>query len=348
MPEAAAPRPIAQPRISLYLRKASAMPPSFVSILIPALNEERHIAAAIRSVAPGDAGLDYEIIVLDGGSTDRTPQIVAELSRTDSRIRLVPNPRRLQSAALNLGAEVADKRAEILVRADSHAAYKPGFVAALVGALHENQAQSVVVTMVTEGVSWFQRGAAAAQNSVLGNGGSAHRRPGSPRFVDHGHHAAFDRAFFRAIGGYDESMVANEDVDLDMRIARAGGRIWLETAVPVTYFPRDTAAGLARQYFRYGYGRFVTWRRYGYRLKLRQLLPVAILAGNVLVLAGALVVSPLLLVLPLAYASLCCLWGIGRSLAMGPAAMIMHHAWGAGFLSGLLRRGDPTSANPPA
>ncbi len=320
------------------------MTPQLVSILVPALNEERHIEAAIRSIEPRDDQIGYEIVVLDGGSTDRTRSIVAELAQADPRIRLVANPGRLQSAALNLGAQVADPRAEVIIRADSHAIYPPDFVSTCLRSLKGADAQSVVVTMVTKGVGWFQRGAAAAQNSLLGNGASSHRRPGESRYVDHGHHAAFDRAFFLAVGGYDEALIANEDVDLDARIIKAGGKIWLETSVPVTYFPRATIRALGRQYFRYGRGRALTWRRHGYRLRLRQLAPVAILCGNLTMAVAAFALGPAPILIPLAYVTLCLGWGFvaavrtrdpALAVSMGAAAMTMHHAWAVGFASGV-------------
>jgi succinoglycan biosynthesis protein ExoA len=321
----------------------------FVSIVIPCLNEVEFIAAAIDSVTPRpDHGallpFDYEILVVDGGSSDGTIALVESKAKSDSRIRLLHNPRKLQSAAVNLAAEQAHPDGTILLRADSHATYPPGFVAACVRELRANGAQSVVVTMDTVGTRCFQQAVAAAQNSLLGNGGSAHRRRGQSKFVDHGHHAAFDRAFYRSIGGYDETLRANEDVDLDMRIQKAGGRIWLEASLPMTYFPRDTMRGLARQYFHYGRGRALTYRQYRYRLKARQLAPVVVTAGTVGGALLALFVHPIFALAPISYGLLCLGWGLIAALrqgnpclaGMGVAAAIMHHAWAIGFLSGLL------------
>jgi succinoglycan biosynthesis protein ExoA len=346
MPAAGAPTAVNMPPVS-----PGAIQDSFVSIVMPCLNEAGFIAEAIRSVTPqGAAGenppFDYEILVIDGGSSDGTTELVMRLARDNPRIRLVHNPRRLQSAAVNLAADFADPRATVLLRADSHALYPANFVATCLAALRANRAQSVVVTMRTVGTGCFQKAAAAAQNSLLGNGGSAHRRPGPSRFVDHGHHAAFDRAFYRLAGGYDETLRANEDVDLDMRLQRAGGRIWLETSVPMTYFPRETLRGLWRQYFHYGRGRALTYRSHRYRLKARQLAPVVVTAGTVggILLAAAL--HPAFIVIPLAYLLLCLSWSAAAALrgrdpclaAMGLAAAVMHHSWAFGFLSGLVMR----------
>ncbi len=109
--------------------------------------------------------------------------------------------------------------------------------------------------MATVGKVGFQRAVAAAQNSVLGNGGSAHRRAAVSRYVDHGHHAAFDRAFFLSIGGYNETFSHNEDAEYDHRVAL--GRRQSESGCVAmscsATFPRRTPAGaLAKQYFRHG------------------------------------------------------------------------------------------------
>jgi succinoglycan biosynthesis protein ExoA len=327
------------------------MAANFISIIIPSLNEEKYIGRAIRSLLPNGAAFDCEILVMDGGSTDRTITLVQDLIAGDSRIKLIHNPRRLQSAAVNSGAELADPRSRILVRADSHAVYPPDFVGNCVRALEKTGAKSVVVTMNTEGVGWWQRGVAAAQNSIIGNGGSAHRRPGLSRFVDHGHHAAFDRDFFRLAGGYDETMPANEDVDLDARIVRAGGKIWLETSISMTYYPRDSAWGLMRQYFYYGRGRALTFRRHRYALKLRQLAPLFIFVINGGALSLSVLTNSAFLIAPMAYLLLCFGWGaiaassrqdLGQ-LALGPAAVIMHHAWAMGFLTGFVETRTVTS-----
>src|SRR6266481_12797 len=112
----------------------AAMTHPFVTIIMPTLNEERYIERALRTVMPKSQNFDFEILVLDGGSTDRTMEIVVALG--DPRIRLHKNPGKLQSAAINLGAQLADPRSDVLIRADSHAAYPPGFAAVLLESIH--------------------------------------------------------------------------------------------------------------------------------------------------------------------------------------------------------------------
>src|SRR3954468_4479554 len=217
------------------------MPPEpAVTIIVPTLNEEKYIAKALSSLTAETGTLDYELIVLDGGSTDQTKAIVEQRATLNPRIRLEPNPARYQSAAVNRGAIIARPDSEIIIRADSHAEYPQGFVAGLVRELRERDAASVVVPMRTRGIGFLQRGIAAAQNSRLGNGGSLHRVGTVSRSVEHGHHAAFLRKTFLALGGYDESFTHNEDAEFDIRLRKSGVRLWLGAELAVTYFPRSS------------------------------------------------------------------------------------------------------------
>ncbi len=323
------------------MTEAPALPaePPFVTVVVPVLNEERYVEACLRSLLPQLPPGRHEVLVLDGGSTDRTPAVVAALAREHPALRLVPNPRRIQSAACNLAARIADPRSTVLLRADAHADYPSGFVAACLAALEGSGATSVVVPMRTVGVLPFQRAVAAAQNSRLGNGGSAHRGRGRSGPVEHGHHAAFRRDFFLRLGGYDERFTHNEDAEHDLRAHAAGGRVWMCGDAPVTYFPRATPRALWRQYLRHGAGRARTLLTHRRIPRPRQLVPLGVLAGT----SGGLALAPLepgLLALPASYALLCVGWGVLASvrardpalLGMGLAAAVMHHAWALGFL----------------
>ncbi|GEO80119.1 glycosyltransferase family 2 protein [Pararhodospirillum oryzae] len=314
-----------------------------LTIVMPALDEERHIAAALASLTRIDTEC-YEILVMDGGSRDETRAIVARLAADNPRIRLIDNPARRQAAAVNLAASLAAPSAEVLVRADCHALYPDNFASEAARRLRATGATAVVVPLVTTGVGCMQRAIAAAQNSRLGNGGAVHRRLGVAGFVDHGHHAAFDLEFYRRLGGYDPSFSHNEDAEFDLRQARAGGRIWLEPTLAVTYYPRETLRELARQYFRYGAGRARTVRKHRVRLRVRQLAPVALVGvgGAGLLLAPWL---PQALLVPLAYGLLCLGWGGSEALrhrdpcllASGAAAVVMHVSWAFGFLRAIAR-----------
>jgi succinoglycan biosynthesis protein ExoA len=312
----------------------------FVSIVMPALNEEHYIEAAVASVLPREGTLEYELLVLDGGSSDRTCEIVKALSAREPRIKLLVNDRRIQSAAVNIASEACDPRAEILVRADCHAEYPGDFAARCAEALRKTASASVVVPMHAVGRQPLQRAIAATQNSRLGNGGSAHRVAGASGYVEHGHHAAFDRAVFRSLGGYDETAPFNEDAEYDARVAASGRRIYLDGALTIRYFPRTSFRALARQYFNHGWGRANTLIKHAQAPRLRQMLPVLMLLITIVgaplwPFFGAIAVSPLAL-----YVLACLAWAVALSVSArdatlvlaAPAAIVMHLSWATGFL----------------
>jgi len=306
-------------------------------VVIPCLNEEEHIAGVIASLLDDPDWTEPLIVVADGGSTDATRTIVEALAKNDPRIRLLANPGRIQSAGVNLAARTFGADRRYLVRVDAHARYPQAYVTRLMREAERTGAASVVVAMETQGVTCFQKAAAAAQNSVLGAGGSAHRRKGAGGFVDHGHHALFVMQAFLEAGGYDESFSHNEDAEFDTRLIDQGGRIWLTPDVGLQYLPRKTPIALFKQYLKFGDGRAKTFLKHRRRPKLRQLLPLAVAPSAAIV---ALAPWQPVFALPAASWALLSLAG-GLALGAkardlcaagaGVPAMIMHLAWSMGY-----------------
>jgi succinoglycan biosynthesis protein ExoA len=320
--------------------------PACVLVGIPALNEAENIEACLRSIAhPTIRGA--RIVVADGGSRDRTRDIVRRLQREIPGLVLIDNPARLQAAALNRVAETcAGPEHRVLVRCDAHAVYPPGYVASVAESLLSRQAASVATMMDATGSGCFARAAAWIVDTPLGSGGSAHRGGRRSGYVDHGHHAGFDLDWFRRLGGYDPTFSHNEDAEYDHRLHLAGGRVWLDADIRLAYRMRPTPSSLARQYWRYGRGRARTVRKHRMRLRFRQMLPVLNVVGLLLCLVLA-PLAPVFLLGPAAYLLLLaavCTWMavLHRSLCglcSGPALGAMHLAWGAGFLWQMLRPG---------
>lgn len=309
-----------------------------VVVVVPVLNEERHLVDCISALLNQDCREIKAIVIADGGSTDETRRIARDICAAHDIVHLMDNARRIQSAAVNLVA-ASSLPGDILVRADAHADYPVDFVSRCVTALRTNDADTVVVSMRTVGMQPFQRAVAAAQNSLLGNGGSAHRKNTESRFVDHGHHAAFRRSFFVELGGYDESFTHNEDAEFDVRVGQAGGKIWLCAEAAITYYPRGRIGSLSKQYYNYGRGRARNMLTHRSRPKLRQLAPLLI-SGSALASVMAAPIVPEAVLIPLAYAGLYSGWSVFASLrtrdpavlGMGIAAAAMHVSWSAGFM----------------
>ena len=328
--------------------------PRKVAIIIPTLNEADHIGGLLDHFLRQGPSI-VEIIVADGGSSDGTRPIVESMAARDPRIRLIDNPARLQAAGFNLAAAQASLETDTLIRADAHAVYPPDFVEVLLAEQAASSAESVVNRLQSVGSGGFQIAVAAASNSIFGTGGAAHRQGAPSCYIDHGHHALFDRATFLSLGGYDEAFAANEDAEYDIRLRGAGGRIWFTNRADIAYFPRRSPRALARQYYRYGAGRAQTLLRHDEPLRWRQRVPALLVA----VLAISLLLTPLfpsLLAVPMAYgagliAATLVLMLQERRLCVAGALLalpIMHLAWGAGFLAYRLSHRRPVGYAFPA
>ncbi len=318
--------------------------PSSAIVVIPCLNEEDHIQSVIDHFAAEPQRTVRKIVVADGGSTDRTMKMVEECARRDGRIVLLNNVRQIQSSGINRAVEQYGDLAPFLIRVDAHADYPAGFCETLLAAQKMTGAESVVVSMTARGVTCFQQAAAAAQNSRLGNGGSAHRRSAEGRFVDHGHHALMNIKAFRSVGGYDETFSHNEDAELDFRLIAAGYRIYLCPGADITYYPRMSLASLFRQYRNFGRGRVMTILKHRMKPKLRQTIPVMI--GPAVALSALGAVAPPLAIPAAVWAAASLLYGLflgvrgrnGCACGSGVAAMAMHLGFSVGFISHIVTR----------
>jgi succinoglycan biosynthesis protein ExoA len=344
----------------------------FVSVVIPTLNEAANIAATLKRLADTGYPQDLvEFLVLDGGSADETRAIARQTAERlmgdrGSTIRVLDNPRRLQSAALNLAVEAADPRSEWLIRCDCHAEYPSDFVSEVVRAIaarpgNEFAGLVYAVRCRSDGPNCFRNASGWAFCSRLGGGNSAYRTGAPKGPIDHGWHGAFSRRALRAIGGYDTQMVANEDVDLSWRLRDGGYKLWIAGDIPVGYIARDTPGALWKQFRRYGQGRVLLMERHRGAFKARHLPMVAIVPWTALVIAMTPVL-PLLWLSLVPYAAVltaatlhalrrtrspCLLW-------LPVALAVMHFSWGCGFIAQsaktlrkrLWRIGNPLSGSP--
>src|ERR1051325_1378055 len=225
-----------------------------VTIAMPAYNEERYIEACIASVQAQDYPREQiEILVADGRSTDRTREILAELSAADPRIRMIDNPARLQAAGL--GLLVKQATGDILVRMDVHAEYAPDYVAKCVETLERTGADNVGGAQRAKAKNAFQRALCAALASPLAVGGAKYRSEDAEGFVETVFLGAYRRKVFETVGLWDPGAITNEDAELNERLLAQGGQIYLSRDIKVHYYPRDSFKTLAKQYFKYGRGR---------------------------------------------------------------------------------------------
>ena len=323
-----------------------------VSVIMPVRNEEGHLEEAVRHVLAQDYPAGLEVVLAVGPSRDATREIADRLAAADPRVTVVANPSGLIPAGNN--AAIKASRFPIVARVDGHALIPPGYLTLAVQTLQETRADDVGGIMAAEGVTAFQRAVAWAMTSPAGVGRSRFHTGGTAGPVDTVYLGVYRRAALERVGGYDEGYQRAEDWEMNHRIRQAGGLIWFQPRLEVTYRPRESVRTLAVQYFNYGRWRRVICREHAGTANLRYLAPpaavVAMAAGLALGLAG-LAAGAALAWLTLGFAIPCAyLGGVlavtamaardlpRRALACLPAALVtMHVCWGAGFLTS--RRG---------
>ncbi|HEX8075588.1 MAG TPA: glycosyltransferase family 2 protein [Thermoleophilaceae bacterium] len=324
------------------------------SVLVPVLNEERYIRDTVAAMQAQRFDGEVEFLFMDGRSEDRTKAILEELSRADQRIRVFDNPGRSSTAGLNVGLRNA--RGDYIVRMDAHTFYPEDYIARGVERLRRGDVVWVAGPQVPYGTDAWSRRVALALGSRLGTGGSARWGTGADdgeRDLDTGVFAGmWHRETVERHGGWDEDWPINQDSELAARILRDGGRIVSIPELAARYVPRNSLRGLARQYWRYGNYRARTASRHPDSLSVRQLFAPALalaVVGSVaaprplrgLARAGVgayavAIAADSARVLPEA--------GARDAAALPAVFVVMHGAWGFGFLAGSVRFGPPVAA----
>lgn len=314
-----------------------------IIVAIPTLNEERHIAGVIHDLLDDLPGkLEVIVVVADGGSRDKTREIVSTLARDLPNVHLIENKKRYQSAGVNAAVFQHGANTDFVVRCDAHSIYPKGFVARLVETATRTGADSVVVPMDSIGTQCFQRAVAYLSNARLGTGGAKHRAGRYSGWIEHGHHALMRTSRFLSIGGYNEKLTHVEDVEYDNRQLAAGARIYMDGEIRIKYFPRKSLQELARQYRNYGRGRAIVTLMTPESVQYRQILialhffmfPLSVIIGFFYLVAGIYAATYLGAVVAGALSitfrnrSLCGILAI-------IAAPTMHLAWGYGFAKGV-------------
>jgi succinoglycan biosynthesis protein ExoA len=328
-----------------------------VSVVVPVLNEERHLEAAVTNVLEQEYPGPLEVVLAVGPSRDRTADVAARLGAADPRVHLVENPTGRTPSGLN--AAIKGSTGDVVVRVDAHSELSPGYVRRAVELLQRTDADNVGGLMLAQGRTPFESAVARAMRSRLGVGGARFHVGGAEGEAETVYLGVFRRATLDRLGGFDEHFHRAQDWELNHRIRTAGGRIWFSPELWVTYRPRSSWKALALQFFRTGRWRRQVTRRYPETASLRYLAPpvavIAIVAGTVGGLAGAFAgpwwlrlgwAVPAVYLVVVAVGSAAISAGAGRrERAWLPVVVLtMHLSWGAGFLIPLRRLGRHSPA----
>ncbi|MEJ5359825.1 MAG: glycosyltransferase family 2 protein [Desulfobacterales bacterium] len=254
----------------------------YITVVLPVRNEERFVAKTLHELLSQDYPRDrFEIIVADGGSTDRTREIVAQAAKKNPQIRILDNPKRLSSAGRNLGFK--NGRGDIFLVVDGHCHIgHDRLFKNIVACFEKSGAQCLGRPQPLDppGLTDFQKAVALARASRIGHGAdsliySDHEGFVSP--VSHG--AVYKREVFEKVGWVDESFDACEDVEFNRRVEKAGFKTYMSPSIAIRYYPRESLSALWRQMLRYGRGRSRLLKKHPEMLSMTGLAPALLVAG---------------------------------------------------------------------
>lgn len=311
-----------------------------VSVVMPVLNEERHLADAVARIMAQDYQGELELVLALGPSRDQTAKIAAKLSAKDPRVITVSNPTGRTPHGLNIAIKASQY--SIIVRVDGHSLLPADYVRVAVEAMDASGADNVGGIMAAEGVTDFEKAVARAMTSKFGVGNARFHTGGQPGEVETVYLGTFRRNALERVGGYDETFVRAQDWEMNHRIRQSGGKIWFTPEMRVTYRPRPNLKQLAKQFFFTGRWRRVVGREHQGTLNLRYLAPPIAVIGIIFgTLVGAFGFWPGW-ILPAGYFLAI---PVGGSLLTGSGLPLksrlylpfvyatMHLSWGLGFLT---------------
>jgi len=268
----------------------------FISVIMPVRNEEPFIAGTLDALLAQEYPAErFEVLVVDGESTDGTREVVGKYVDRDNRVTLLSNPKRWSSAARNIGVKHA--RGDVVLIVDGHCEIPTKQMLAnltksfeTTGADCLGRPQPLDVTDAT----LIQQAIAAARSSWLGHHPDSFIYSDQPQQVPAASVAvAYRHTVFEQVGYFDEQFDACEDYEFNTRCDKAGLKCYFEPAIAVRYFPRTSLGGLFNQLTRYGRGRIRLARKHPQTVSIGSLIPALFLLGVVLGPVAALLWWPL-------------------------------------------------------
>lgn len=252
-----------------------------VSVIIPVYNEEKHIEKCIQSILKQTYPMDdMEVIFVDGSSTDRTREILQQHIRENPhKIRLLDNPKQTVPYAMNIG--IRNSTGKYIIRMDAHSEYPDDYISKCVLILDELGVDNVGGLAIAKGSGSVGNAFAKVLSSRFGVGNSSFRTNADSGYVDTVPFGAFRREVFSRYGLYDERLTRNQDYELNYRIRKHGGRIYLDSTIHLIYYCRDTLPGILRQSYENGKWNVITWKLCPGSMSLRHFVPLLFIVALV-------------------------------------------------------------------
>lgn len=271
-----------------------------LSVIIPTYNEEKYIALCIESIIHQDYPKDdLEVLFIDGMSVDRTREIIEQYCGKFLYMRMLDNPHRIVSCAMNKGINVA--RGNVVMRMDAHSIYEKNYITAIIKRLDELKVENVGCVCKTEVLNKTSKSLAIRE--VLCNRfgvGNSEFRIGVKglKEVDTVPFGCWPKWVFEKYGLFNEKLVRNQDIEFCKRITKGGGKIMIIPDTYSTYFARETFSSLAKNSFTNGkwvvYTPFYTQN--SILLSIRHIIPLTFLLGIIIPVCICLFWRPTLLI----------------------------------------------------
>ncbi len=265
----------------------------FISVILPVRNEERFITACVESIFSQDYPADMmEVIFVDGCSDDKTVPMLKEMQKEHPQIVVYDNPNRTVPYAMNIG--IKNSRGEVIVRLDAHAEYPPDYIRLSVETLLTVDCDNAGGVAKTVGRGFMGSAIAEMLKTPLGVGNSTFRISDKDGYVDTVPFGCFRRELFDRIGGYDERMTRNQDNEMNFRIRKNGGKIYLNHNIRVIYYCRDTLRGIMKMGFMNGKWNVITMTLVPGSMGVRHFVPMAFVLSTILLVLLTLLTHSML------------------------------------------------------
>lgn len=244
-----------------------------VSVVMPIYNEEQYIENCIVSLLEQDYPIELmEWIFVDGNSTDKTKQIVEEYRlKFPELIRIYDNPNKIVPYAMNIG--IKQSLGKYIIRLDAHSEYAVDYISKCVYYLDTTDADNVGGVAETKSKGFVGNAIALMLSSKFGVGNSEFRTSDKSGYVDTVPFGAFRREVFQKYGGYDERLIRNQDNEMNYRIRKNGGKIFMSNEIKLSYYCRDSIKGIAKMAVQNGKWNIITMKLCPGSMGIRHFIP---------------------------------------------------------------------------
>lgn len=320
----------------------------FVTVILPIRNEEEYIRGCLQSIINQDYPPDkYEVLVVDGMSEDHTREVVAEFTAQYPNFKLLDNHKKIVPAALNMG--IMRSKGEIIIRVDGHTFLEPDYISQCVRCLSERKdVDNVGGLMRPVGEGFVGKAIALAHCSRFGLGGGKFHYDTREQYVDTVYMGAYRKELFSRIGTFNESLACGEEIEMNNRIRRNGGKVLLNPAIKSHYYNRTSLTALWRQFFRNALWNVKTVQESPGTLSIRHFVPplfvISLTCAGLISLFSKVGIY-LLFSLIISYVTLSIAFSMGLALRNGykffvimPVVFIcLHMSYGIGYFAGILK-----------